>query len=308
LKLRIADDVSAWPTDLRTRDPEAARLAGEAMIALVEGGAGAGAPLVAEVEPALLAHDPIGALDHAYRYRLALLAKVRRAVADIATSAKRIELQIDQLDAQVSRLGQQIQGASEAGREHVADAARARRTGMEEQLTDLRQAHADVRRQREEAGLAGRRLQAKVDEFRSGKEIIKAAYAAGQARTAIEQALARIGEDSEADPPAVDEAIAAARSAAERQLGNRPDATGPAEDPVLHEVRLAALTGRDIRVLVVIDPAGTVTVLAAQDGHDQWTDWYRQALPLARALLAEMALETAETGPPRRGDRAAAVS
>ena len=44
------------------------------------------------------AEDPRETLDYSYQKQQELLAKVRRGVADVATSRKRVELQINQLE------------------------------------------------------------------------------------------------------------------------------------------------------------------------------------------------------------------
>ena len=46
------------------------------------------------------AEDPRETLDYSYQRQLDLLSKVRRGVADVATSRKRVELQINQLEQQ----------------------------------------------------------------------------------------------------------------------------------------------------------------------------------------------------------------
>ena len=44
------------------------------------------------------AEDPRETLDYSYQRQLELLTKVRRGVADVATSRKRVELQVNQLE------------------------------------------------------------------------------------------------------------------------------------------------------------------------------------------------------------------
>ena len=46
------------------------------------------------------AEDPRETLDYSYQRQLELLQKVRRGVADVATSRKRLELQLNQLSQQ----------------------------------------------------------------------------------------------------------------------------------------------------------------------------------------------------------------
>ena len=50
------------------------------------------------------AEDPRETLDYSYQKQLELLQKVRRGVADVATSRKRVELQANQLQQQSDKL------------------------------------------------------------------------------------------------------------------------------------------------------------------------------------------------------------
>ena len=49
--------------------------------------------------------DPRETLDYSYQKQLELLQKVRRGVADVATSRKRLELQLNQLEQQAAQAG-----------------------------------------------------------------------------------------------------------------------------------------------------------------------------------------------------------
>src|ERR1700758_599310 len=51
--------------------------------------------------------DPRETLDYSYQRQLELLTKVRRGVADVATSRKRVELQMNQLQQQANKLEDQ---------------------------------------------------------------------------------------------------------------------------------------------------------------------------------------------------------
>ena len=61
------------------------------------------------------AEDPRETLDYSYEKQLELLQKVRRGVADVATSRKRLELQIQGLAQQESKLEEQARAALDAG-------------------------------------------------------------------------------------------------------------------------------------------------------------------------------------------------
>src|SRR6476619_2655863 len=136
--------------------------------------------------------DPRQTLDYSYQRQLELLQKVRRGVADVATSRKRIELQANQLSTQADKLTAQAQKALEVGREDLAREALTRRSGIQQQLTDL---HAQLQGEEEKLVRASQRLQAKVDAFRTKKETIKATYSAAEAQTRINEAFSGIGEE-----------------------------------------------------------------------------------------------------------------
>src|SRR5215208_6696022 len=139
--------------------------------------------------------DPRQTLDYSYQRQLELLQKVRRGVADVATSRKRVELQATQLNTQADKLTQQAQKALEVGREDLAREALTRRSGLQQQLTDLQTQHAQLQGEEEKLTRASQRLQAKVDAFRTRKETIKATYSAAEAQTRINEAFSGISEE-----------------------------------------------------------------------------------------------------------------
>ncbi|MDQ4131008.1 MAG: PspA/IM30 family protein, partial [Actinomycetota bacterium] len=66
------------------------------------------------------AEDPRETLDYSYQRQLELLQQVRRGLADVATSRKRIELQATQLQSAAAKLENQARQAVAAGREDLA--------------------------------------------------------------------------------------------------------------------------------------------------------------------------------------------
>src|SRR3954454_24391895 len=141
------------------------------------------------------AEDPRETLDYSYQRQLDLLAKVRRGVADVATSRKRVELQVNQLQQQATKLQDQAQKAIGMGREDLAREALTRKSGLAGQIGDLQAQHAQLQGEEEKLTLAQQRLQAKVESFRTRKETIKATYTAAEAQTRINEAMSGIGEE-----------------------------------------------------------------------------------------------------------------
>ena len=139
--------------------------------------------------------DPRETLDYSYQRQLELLQKVRRGVADVATSRKRVELQAQKMNAEVERLQVSAQRALAANREDLAREALTRKAGLQEQLSDLQTQHAQLQGEEEKLVRASSRLQAKVDAFRTRKETIKATYSAAEAQTRINEAFSGISEE-----------------------------------------------------------------------------------------------------------------
>src|SRR6185437_5963967 len=141
------------------------------------------------------AEDPREMLDYSYERQLEMVNKVRRGLADVATSRKRIELQITQLELLAGKLQGQAQQALAAGREDLAREALVRRAAATSQIGDLQSQQESLQAEEEKLTLALQRLQAKVDAFRFRKETIKATYTAAEAQTRIGEAVSGISEE-----------------------------------------------------------------------------------------------------------------
>jgi len=139
--------------------------------------------------------DPRETLDYSYQTQLELLQKVRRGVADVATSRKRVELQINQLQQSSDKLDRQARDALGVGREDLARDALTRKAGVASQLNDLNTQYQSLQAEEEKLTGASQRLQAKVDAFRTRKETIKATYTAAEAQTRINEAFTGISEE-----------------------------------------------------------------------------------------------------------------
>ncbi len=139
--------------------------------------------------------DPRETLDYSYQTQLELLQKVRRGVADVATSRKRLELQMNTMQQQSDKLDRQARDALAAGREDLARDALSRKAQAQSQLNDLGGQYTSLQAEEEKLTGASQRLQAKVDAFRTRKETIKATYTAAEAQTRINEAFTGISEE-----------------------------------------------------------------------------------------------------------------
>jgi phage shock protein A len=141
------------------------------------------------------AEDPREVLDYSYTQQQEMLRKVRRGVADVATSRKRVETQVTQLQRSSEKLDEQARQALAAGREDLAREALTRRTTVAAQISDLEAQQNTLRAEEEKLTLASDRLAARVETFRTRKETIKASYTAAEAQTRVNEAVTGIGEE-----------------------------------------------------------------------------------------------------------------
>jgi phage shock protein A len=140
------------------------------------------------------AEDPAETLDYSYEQQLQLLQNVKRGIADVVTSKKRLQLQTTQLEQSVVKLETQARQALGQGREDLARAALERKSAVQSQLQGLDGQVAQLEAQQEKLVASERQLSAKIESLRSEKEVIKAQYSAAEASVRIGEAATGIGE------------------------------------------------------------------------------------------------------------------
>jgi phage shock protein A/DNA-binding XRE family transcriptional regulator len=298
-RLRLHSQIRAWLTGLRDTEPEQARLVGEALLALIDAGGALGPPLVVPLESVLgQPEDPRETLDRSYQRQLETLTKIRRGVADVATSRKRLELQMNSLEQQAGGLARQRDEAERAGRADLADVAAGQAAAIMDQLSGLRREYAGLHREEEKLTAASQRLQRKVEAFRMRKETLKATYTAAEASQSAREAIADLGEEA-GDPglPTVDRFSSVTRrvthqgdellrEARDQELDSQ-DGAGPEDDegvvppPGMMELRPGAPGELRAGLLFVVEPEDTAVVLAWVEDPGGTARRYRAAIQLA---------------------------
>ena len=120
----------------------------------------------------------------------------------MATSRKRIELQVTALEQQAGKLARQREHATEAGHPDLAREAQTREAVIREQLSGLREQLLILAGEEEKLTAASQRLQARVAAFRIRKETLKATYTAAEASQSVREAVALASTDAD-DPEAM---------------------------------------------------------------------------------------------------------
>jgi phage shock protein A len=130
--------------------------------------------------------DPRETLDYSYQRQLEMLTQVRRGVADVATSRKRVELQMNTLQQQQGKLEGQAKQALGAGREDLAREAfrtqketiKATYTAAEAQ-TRIGEAVSGISEEMGDVGMAVQRAQDKTAQMQARAGAIDELMASG---------------------------------------------------------------------------------------------------------------------------------
>src|ERR671929_150842 len=92
------------------------------------------------------AEDPAETLDYGYQKQVELLQNVKKGIADVVTSKKRLQMQQDKLKQQVVKLDTQARQALSSGREDLARMA-LEKAGAFDDITALGEGQNDIDRE-----------------------------------------------------------------------------------------------------------------------------------------------------------------
>jgi phage shock protein A len=140
------------------------------------------------------AEDPAETLDYSYTKQLELLQNVKKGIADVVTSKKRLQLQEAQMQQQLVKLDTQARQALAANREDLARLALERKQNVQTELQGLDQQIAELEDQQQKLTDSQAQMSAKLEAFRTKKEVIKAQYSAAEAQVRISEAATGVGE------------------------------------------------------------------------------------------------------------------
>jgi phage shock protein A len=141
------------------------------------------------------AEDPSETLEYSYQKQIELLQNVKKGLADVVTSKKRLQLQSQKLEQQVVKLDTQARQALASGNEDLTRVALERKSAVQAELQGLDSQVAELERQQQQMTDSEAKLRSKIEAFRSKKEVIKAQYSAAEAQVRISEAASGVGEE-----------------------------------------------------------------------------------------------------------------
>ncbi len=140
------------------------------------------------------ASDPASELDYSYEQLRDELQNVTRAVADVTTQKKRLEIHRRRLRENVEKYDGQARTAMHQDREDLARRALEKKQAHVSQITELSEQIANL--QETQDRLVGKRaeLSSQIAQFRTRKETVKARYEAAEASARVSEAFTGVGE------------------------------------------------------------------------------------------------------------------
>lgn len=139
--------------------------------------------------------DPRQALDYSYEKQREIVNRLRRDMAEVVTSKKRLEMQKARLWDNIRTLDEQARRSLDSDREDLAKLALQRKNANLIQMQGLDRQIAEMQAEQEKLEQTEKRLSAKVEEFKSKKEVIKAQYSSAEAQVRIKENITGISEE-----------------------------------------------------------------------------------------------------------------
>ena len=137
--------------------------------------------------------DPNASLDLSYEKMLTGLQETKRHLADVVAEQISLERQMKAAQDEMGKSEEDARLALKAGREDLARTALGQKQAASEKLTSLQAARDSVKQQADRLTQSQKKLEARIDEFRTQKEVLKSQYSAAQAQVRVNQSLTGLG-------------------------------------------------------------------------------------------------------------------
>jgi phage shock protein A len=141
------------------------------------------------------AEDPAQVLNLSYEKQLEQLQNLRRAIAQVATEEKHIELLEQQVQVQADRLTAQAQQALQLDHEDLARQALQRKEALLAQVEGYKTQFTQLEKQERHLAEVQSKVEARIAAFQGQKEMLSAQYSSAKASVGANEAVTGISED-----------------------------------------------------------------------------------------------------------------
>jgi phage shock protein A len=139
------------------------------------------------------AENPSDTLDLSYEKMLTGLQETKRSLADVVTEQRSLQRQIEVAQGQAGEAESDAKLALQNGREDLAKAALGEKQAALAKLESLQSAYEAIKQQSDKLVTYEKTLEARIEQFRTQKEVMKSSYAAAQAQVKVTESLTGIG-------------------------------------------------------------------------------------------------------------------
>lgn len=135
------------------------------------------------------AEDPREVLDYAYKQQEEFLRKVKQGLVEVSTAKHQLQRQLDKQQARIPQLEDQATRAIAADRDDLARTALGRKQYILAEMSGLERQLAEVSAEERQLIGAERELAARIEQFRTQREVMSARYSAAEAQVRINESL-----------------------------------------------------------------------------------------------------------------------
>lgn len=133
--------------------------------------------------------DPREVMDYAYGQQQEFLRKVKQGLIEVATAKHQLDGQVRRQRSRIPQLEDQAARAVSNDREDLARVALQRKQVVQVELTGLEQQLAEVTVEEQRLIVAEQQIAARIEEFRTHREVMSARYSAAEAKVRINESL-----------------------------------------------------------------------------------------------------------------------
>ena len=139
--------------------------------------------------------NPSETLDLSYEKMITGLQETKRHLADVVTEQKGLERQINTVKQEAVKGEDNARLALQANREDLAKASLGQKQDALTRLETLTTAHSNISAQAEKLIGYQKKLETRIEQFRTQKEVMKSSYSAAQAQVKVTESLSGVGKN-----------------------------------------------------------------------------------------------------------------
>jgi phage shock protein A len=141
------------------------------------------------------AEDPREVMDYAYNQQKEFLRKVKQGLVEVSTAKHQLNNQLQRQQNRIPQLDLQAARSIEADREDLARMALQRKQIVLAETAGIEQQLAEVTAEEQRLIVAEQEISARIEQFRTHREVMTARYNAAEAQVRLNESLTGVSGD-----------------------------------------------------------------------------------------------------------------